>query len=68
MIRSQFCVCEFVKNKVFWSFYSIEDGDVFISVFKAVGTVVDNRENLHMNNIKQDIFCDLNPFCRKVIH
>ena len=68
MTRFQVCVCEFVKNRVFRNFYLVDDGDVFIIVFKSVDTAVDNRENLHMKSIKQAVFCDLNPFCRKVIH
>ena len=68
MIKSQVFVCEFAKNRFFWNFYSIDGGNVFIRVFKAVGIDTDNRDNLHRNNIKQAVFCDLNPFCRKVIH
>ena len=68
MIRFQVRVCEFAKNRFFRNFYSIDGSNVFISVFKAVGTDVANRDNLHMKSIKQAVFCDINPFCRKVIH
>ena len=58
-------VCE---EQYFWTFDLIDDNYAFISVFRAINTVVGNIDNLHSNIIEQADFCYLHPFGTTVIH
>ena len=58
-------VCE---ERYFRTFDSLGDGHVFIIVFKAHNPIINSRENSHRESIEKTDFCDINPFCRAVIH
>ena len=65
---SGLCICKFEKNRIFRTFYLVDDGYAFIIVFGAVDPVVNNIEDFPSNSIKQAAFHCLNPFRRMVIH
>ena len=53
-------VCEFVKNGVFWNFYSIDYGHAFSILFKASNPIINSKKKFHRESIKHDYFCGLN--------